>query len=140
VDFLLEVLVLPVADVDRSLAFYTDQVGFALDVDYRPSADFRVVQLTPRGSACSVQLVTGTAEPAGTSPGVYLVVAGIEAARDELVARGVSVGDIRHKAPAERWQGGFASGVDADRRDYASFAEFTDPDGHVWVLQERRSV
>ncbi len=136
-DFLLEVLVLPVADVDRSLAFYADQVGFTLDVDYRPSADFRVVQLTPRGSACSVQLVTGTAGPV---PGLYLVVADIEAARDELIARGVSVGDIRHKAPVERWQGGFAPGVDADRRGYASFAEFTDPDDHVWVLQERRSV
>ena len=133
-DFLLEVLVLPVADVDRSLAFYTDQVGFALDVDYRPSADFRVVQLTPPGSACSVQLVGGSGGPI---PGLYLVVADIEAARGELVARGVSVGDIRHKASARHWQGGWEPGADPERRDYASFAEFTDPDGHVWVLQER---
>jgi len=136
-DFRLEVIVLPVADVDRSLAFYVERVGFALDVDYRPSADFRVVQLTPPGSACSVQLV---GETGGPVPGLYLVVADIEAARGELIDRGVPVGDLRHKAPDGDWQGGWEPGVDPNRRDYASFAEFTDPDGHVWVLQERDSV
>ena len=87
-----------------------------------------LVQLTPPGSACSVQLVGGAAGPI---PGLYLVVADIEA------ARGVSVGDIRHEAPVQHWQGGGEPGVDANRDDYASSA---DPDGHVWVLQERGTV
>jgi catechol 2,3-dioxygenase-like lactoylglutathione lyase family enzyme len=138
VDFRLEVVVLPVSDVDRSLAFYTEQVGFTLDIDYRPSADFRVVQLTPPGSACSIQLV---AAPPGRHPdpdrSIYLVVVDIDLARAELLDRGVDVGDIRHKAAGNQWRGGWEPAVDPERRDYASFLDFTDPDGNRWVLQER---
>ncbi|MFI9275736.1 VOC family protein [Kitasatospora sp. NPDC052896] len=136
--YALEVVVLPVHDVDRSLEFYRDKVGFPLDVDYAPSADFRVIQLTPPGSSCSVQFGTGlTDAAAGSAPRMHLVVADIEQARDELTARGVDVGEIRHKTPLDTWAGALAPGVDAARRDYASFAEFADPDGNTWVLQER---
>lgn len=133
--YLLEVVTVPVTDLDRSLAFYTDQLGFGLDVDYQPSDTFRVVQLTPRGSACSIQLVPHPVGATGVSQ--YLVVPDIELARRELRERGVEVGAIRHKDPVESWAGGWADGVDPRRRDYASFAEFTDPDGNRWVLQER---
>ncbi|MET8248658.1 VOC family protein [Streptomyces sp. NPDC005202] len=134
----LEVVILPVSGVDRSLAFYTERLGFRLDVDYGPSPDFRVVQLTPEGSACSVQIGVGLtdAEP-GSVRGLYLVVPDLEAARAELVDRGVDVGEIKHKAPVDTWKGGFAPGVDPERRDYASFAVFADPDGNAWALQER---
>ncbi|MFG3206458.1 VOC family protein [Streptomyces sp. NPDC048192] len=134
----LEVVILPVSDVDRSLAFYTERLGFNLDVDYGPSPSFRVVQMTPPGSACSVQIGVGLtdAEP-GSLRGLYLVVSDLKAARAELAQRGVGVGEIRHKTPLDAWQGGFETGVDQERRDYASFADFTDPDGNVWTLQER---
>jgi catechol 2,3-dioxygenase-like lactoylglutathione lyase family enzyme len=125
----LEVLTLPVADVDRALRFYRDQAGFALDVDYAPNGAFRVVQLTPPGSGCSIQL--------GSAAAAYLVVTDLTAARAELLARGVDVSEIRHKTPPRAWDGGFAAGPDPDRGDYASFADFTDPDGNFWVLQER---
>jgi catechol 2,3-dioxygenase-like lactoylglutathione lyase family enzyme len=137
-EYLLEVVILPVSDVDRSVAFYTGRLGFHLDVDYGPGPGFRVVQLTPVGSACSVQIGVGLtdAEP-GSARGLYLVVPDLEAARAELAERGVGVGEIRHKAPLDTWQGGFEPGVDPERRDYASFAEFSDPDGNAWTLQER---
>jgi catechol 2,3-dioxygenase-like lactoylglutathione lyase family enzyme len=134
----IEVLTLPVSDVDRARAFYVDQVGFALDVDYAPGDDFRVVQMTPPGSACSVQVGVGLtdAEP-GSVRAVSIVVADVAAARDELLARGVAVGEIRHKAPLADWRGGWAAGLEPDRTDYASFTDFSDPDGNRWVLQER---
>ncbi|MGI5143527.1 VOC family protein [Streptomyces sp. CA-106110] len=137
-EYMFEVVVLPVSDADRSLAFYTERLGFNLDVDYGPSPDFRVVQLTPPGSACSVQIGVGLtdAEP-GSVKGLYLVVPDLEAARAELAERGVDVREIKHKAPLDTWQGSFEPGVDPERRDYASFAEFTDPDGNTWTLQER---
>ena len=137
-DYRLEVVILPVRDVDRALAFYTEQVGFALDVDYRPSDDFRVVQLTPPGSTCSIQIVAGPTDTR-TAPdrSMYLVVTDIDAARRDLLDRGVEVGDIRHKAPTDGWQGGWQPGVDPQRGDYASFVDFADPDGNTWVLQER---
>ncbi|MFJ9539144.1 VOC family protein [Streptomyces sp. NPDC101225] len=137
-EYKLEVVILPVSDVERSLAFYTGCLGFHLDVDYGPGPDFRVVQLSPPGSACSVQIGVGLteAEP-GSVRGLYLVVPDVEAARAELAERGVDVGEIRHKAPLDAWQGGFAPGVDPERRDYASFVEFADPDGNAWTLQER---
>jgi catechol 2,3-dioxygenase-like lactoylglutathione lyase family enzyme len=131
----LEVVQLPVADVDRALKFYRDQVGFNLDVDYHPTPDFRVVQLTPPGSACSVQLTP--ASPAGRQHSLYLVTDDLEAERARLIARGVEVGAVRHKDPITHWTGGWADGLDPERRDYASFADFTDPDGNGWVLQER---
>jgi len=134
---LLEVVILPVADADRSLHFYRDLVGFELDVDYAPAPDFRVVQLTPHGSGTSIQFGVGLQDtPAGSVRGLYLVVEDIERARSELVGRGVSVGEIRHKDTNGGWRGGFLTGLDLDRADYASFADFRDPDRNGWVLQE----
>jgi catechol 2,3-dioxygenase-like lactoylglutathione lyase family enzyme len=134
----LEVIALPVGDVDRALRFYVDQAGFALDVDYAPTAAFRVVQLTPPGSACSIEFGIGlTDAPAGSVRQTTLVVTDLVAARQELLERGVDVGEIRHKTPVGAWDGGFAPGIDPDRGDYASFADFADPDGNTWVLQER---
>jgi catechol 2,3-dioxygenase-like lactoylglutathione lyase family enzyme len=137
-NFSIEVVILPVSDVDRALAFYADQAGFALDVDYAPNESFRVVQLTPPGSSSSVQIGVGLtdAQP-GSMRGLYAVVDDLQAARDELIGRGVDVGEIRHKARREDWQGGWEPGLDPERADYASFADFADPDGNVWVLQER---
>jgi catechol 2,3-dioxygenase-like lactoylglutathione lyase family enzyme len=136
-DCQLQVLTLPVSDVDKAKAFYTRQAGFTLDVDYCPATDFRVVQLTPPGSACSIQLGTGLTDAApGTVRNTYLAVTDLEAARTELTARGVTVSPIRHKSPIDDWRGGFQPGTDPQRRDYASFADFTDPDGNTWVIQE----
>jgi catechol 2,3-dioxygenase-like lactoylglutathione lyase family enzyme len=134
----IEVLILPVADVDRALAFYTEKAGFTLDVDYAPTDEFRVVQLTPPDSGCSVQIGIGlTDAAAGSMRGVCAVVQDLEAVRAELLERGVRVGEIRHKSPLEDWRGGWEPGLDPGRTDYASFADFTDPDGNQWVLQER---
>jgi len=131
----LEVVSLPVTDIDRAVTFYTEKAGFTLDVDYQPTPDFRVVQLTPPGSATSVQLVT--AESADRLRDLYLVTADLASTRAALIARGVAVGDVRHKDPVETWAGDFRPGLDPQRRDYASFADFTDPDGNTWTLQER---
>jgi catechol 2,3-dioxygenase-like lactoylglutathione lyase family enzyme len=136
-DYQLQVITLAVSDVDQAAAFYTRQAGFTLDVDYHPVPGFRVVQLTPPGSACSVQLGAGLTDAApGSARATYLTVTDIEAARAELIARGVKVSDIRHKSPVETWAGGWAPGADLERRDYASFADFADPDGNTWVIQE----
>ena len=133
-----EVATLPVSNVDRAVRFYVDQVGFTLDVDYSPNKIFRVVKLTPPGSGCSIQIGNGLTEaPIGSLRGVYLVVTDIDAARRLLQERGVEIGEIRHKTPSGAWDGGFAPGLDPARRDYASFADFSDPDGNGWVLQER---
>jgi catechol 2,3-dioxygenase-like lactoylglutathione lyase family enzyme len=136
VDWKLELVLIPVSDVDRAKAFYTEQLGFALDVDHAPSDEFRVVQMTPPGSACSITIGVGIteAEP-GSYRGTHLVVYDIEAARDELVGRGVEVGAIRHMTPQ-----GWADGADPRHADYNSFADFADPDGNTWVLQEVRSA
>jgi catechol 2,3-dioxygenase-like lactoylglutathione lyase family enzyme len=131
----LEVVSLPVTDIDGALAFYIEQAGFILDVDYRPTADFRVVQLTPPGSACSVQLVV--AGSPGRVHNLYLVTPDLAETRATLINRGVTVGAIRHKDPVDTWAGGWNAGLDPKRRDYASFADFTDPDGNTWTLQER---
>ena len=136
--FSIEVIALPVSDVDRALRFYVDQAGFALDVDYAPNDAFRVVQMTPPGSHCSIQIGKGLTDArAGSLRNVYLVVTDLEAARQRLLAGGVEVSEIRHKTPVGAWDGGFAPGLDSDRRDYASFAYFSDPEGNGWVLQER---
>ena len=131
----LEVVPLPVTDVDRAIDFYTRQVGFALDVDYRPIPGFRIVQLTPPGSSCSVHLVAG--DPSTALHTLYLVTTDLQATRDRLVARGVAFGALRHKDPVAAWTGDFAPGIDPQRRDYASFADFSDPDGNTWTVQER---
>lgn len=133
-DLKLELVLLPVSDVDRAKAFYTEKVGFNLDVDHQPSDEFRVVQMTPPGSACSVTIGIGiTSQEPGSYRGTHLVVADIEAARAELVERGVDVSEIRHMGPD-----GWAPGVDPEHGDYASFADFRDPDGNGWVLHEVR--
>jgi catechol 2,3-dioxygenase-like lactoylglutathione lyase family enzyme len=132
------VITLPVNDVERALRFYVDKVGFKVDVDYSPNDSFRVVQLTPPGSGCSIQIGKGLIDaPVGSLHNVYLVVADLEAARSHLLERGVEVGDIRHKTPIGAWDGRFALGLDPAHGDYASFANFSDPDGNSWVLQER---
>jgi catechol 2,3-dioxygenase-like lactoylglutathione lyase family enzyme len=132
VDYRLELILLPVSDVDRAKAFYTEKVGFHLDVDSSPREGFRVVQMTPPGSACSVTIGTGfiDTEP-GSMRGMHLVVTDIEAARKELTERGVDVSDIRHMGP-----NGWEPGPDPNRGDYGSYADFKDPDGNAWVLQE----
>lgn len=135
---LFEVVILPVADPDRSLRFYRDQIGFDLDVDYAPAPEFRVVQLTPPGSGTSIQFGVGlTDAPPGCVQGLHLVVPDLEDSRAELTDRGVTVSEIRHKNTEGGWRGGFLAGLDPDRADYASFADFRDPDGNGWVLQER---
>jgi catechol 2,3-dioxygenase-like lactoylglutathione lyase family enzyme len=138
IKFSVEVITLPVSDIDRALRFYVDRVGFALDVDYAPNDALRVVQLTPPGSACSIEFGTGLTNAArGSVRNIYLVVTDLEAARSTLLERGVEVGEIRHKIPIDAWDGRFAAGADPARSDYASFADFADPDGNSWVLQER---
>ena len=136
-EYRLEVITLAVRDVECALEFYTAQCGFHLDVDYRPNDAFRVVQLTPPRSACSVQLGVGlTDNEPGASRAVCLAVSDIEAATRELTHRGVTVENIRHKSSVDDWQGDTTAGVDPERRDYASFATFADPDGNTWTLQE----
>jgi catechol 2,3-dioxygenase-like lactoylglutathione lyase family enzyme len=130
VGYLLELIVLPVSDVDRAKAFYTEQAGFGVDVDFSAGEDFRVVQLTPPGSACSVTLMRNAAA-AGSVSGLHLVVTDIGAARAELAGRGVEVSEPFHFAAGGRVEGG-----DPQRADYGSFCEFADPDGNGWLLQE----
>lgn len=126
----LEVVVVPVADVGRAKRFYSEQLGFNVDVDRRMSDTFRVVQLTPPGSACSITIGTGlTAMAPGSLQGLQLVVGDIEAAHAELVARGVAVGPIQH----------FENGVaqDGPGGDWNSFIFFSDPDGNGWSVQQK---
>jgi len=134
VDFRLELVLIPVTDIDRAKAFYVDNLGFSLDVDHNVSDEFRVVQMTPPGSACSITIGRGITDAVpGSYRGTHLVVDDIEAARAELVGRGVEVSDIRHFGGA-----GWEPGPDPERRRYNSFADFADPDGNTWVLQEAR--
>jgi len=131
-DYKLELVLIPVSDVDRAKEFYVDKLGFNLDVDHQPSEEFRVVQMTPQGSACSITIGIGiTKATPGSYEGIHLIVKDIEAARAELIGRGVEVSEIRHMGP-EGWQ----PGPDPEHSDYNSFADFSDPDGNTWVLQE----
>jgi len=132
VDWKLELVILPVSDVDRAKAFYLDNAGFDLLVDHSAGEDFRVVQLTPHGSACSVALMRN-ADAAGSVRGLHLMVTDIDAARAELAGRGADVSDVFH------YDGGReVPGADPERRDYNSFATFSDPDGNSWLVQEVR--
>ncbi|HEY3629593.1 MAG TPA: VOC family protein [Jatrophihabitantaceae bacterium] len=131
-DLKLELVLIPVTDVDRAKAFYADKLGCTVDVDHSAGDAFRVVQLTPPGSACSISLGIGItkAEP-GSVVGTHLVVTDIVAARDELIGRGVEVSEIRH-VDADGWH----AGPSPTRGKYESYAEFADPDGNSWMLQE----
>ena len=130
-DFKLELVLIPVTDVDRARDFYV-QAGFALEVDTQVNDQMRVVQVTPPGSACSVGFGTGITKAApGSAQGLHLVVSDIVAARDELAGRQVKVGEVRHLE-----SGQWVTGPHPQRGNYESFAEFADPDGNVWVLQE----
>jgi catechol 2,3-dioxygenase-like lactoylglutathione lyase family enzyme len=132
VDWKLEVVVVPVADVERAKRFYSEQVGFAVDHDTKVSDDMHMVQLTPPGSACSITIGTGLVEMApGSVKGLQLVVPDIDAARAQLVDRGVEVSQVQHydgpnlvDGPGGRWN---------------SFVFFSDPDGNGWAVQERPS-
>jgi len=136
-NYQIQVITVPVSDVDQALAFDTRSAGFHLDVDYHPTPGFRIVQLTPPGSACSIQIGLGlTDAPPGSARATYLAVTDIEKAHQDLTGRGVTVGAIRHKSPIEDWADGWQPGADPRRRDYASFADFADPDGNTWTLQE----
>jgi catechol 2,3-dioxygenase-like lactoylglutathione lyase family enzyme len=126
-----EVTTLPVADVDRAKAFY-ERLGWRLDIDFKPTPDTRGVQFTPPGSAASIQFGQGTTTMAGPLQGLLLIVEDIEAAREDLVNRGVDVGEIWHLEAGK----GRVPGVDPERRSYFSRAFFADPDGNTWQLQE----
>ena len=129
-DWKLEVVVVPVADVDRAKQFYSEQVGFNVDVDHRVGEQFRVVQLTPPGSACSITIGKGLSDMApGSVKGLQLVVSDIEAARAELVSRGVEVSTIQH----------FDDGIQKEGPggDWNSFIYFSDPDGNTWAVQQK---
>jgi predicted enzyme related to lactoylglutathione lyase len=128
-DWKLELIVLPVSDIDRAKAFYSEQAGFAVDVDVTVGESMRIVQLTPPGSACSITLMHN--DSGGTVQGLHLVVNDIDAARAELVGRGADVSEVYHFA-----DGAQTSGPDPERRDYGSFLSFSDPDGNGWLVQE----
>jgi catechol 2,3-dioxygenase-like lactoylglutathione lyase family enzyme len=141
VDQRLEAVVIPVSDVDRSKDFYAG-LGWRLDADFGFDNGFRVVQFTPPGSPTSVQFGTKitTAAP-GSAQGLYLVVSDVQAARDQLAARGARVSDVFHpQTPGAQFQAEDSddrvSGPATDNASYSSFATFTDPDGNGWLLQE----
>ncbi|WP_020013456.1 VOC family protein [Promicromonospora sukumoe] len=137
-DYRLEVITLPVRDVEAAIAFYRDRLGFRLDVDWAPTDTFRVAQLTPAGSATSVQLGVGITDARpGSAAENYLVVTDIEAAHRELARRGADPGPLAHKADPQHWAGRYHPGPDPDRSDYASSFVVTDPDGNTWRVQER---
>jgi predicted enzyme related to lactoylglutathione lyase len=131
-DLKLEVITIPVSDYDRAKAFYGG-LGWRLDADFSKGAE-RAIQFTPPGSPCSIHFTT-SAVP-GTAQGLFLIVADIEAAREELVRRGVEVSEIFHFAASPAPFGGPVSGPAPDRQSYGSLATFKDPDGNGWVLQE----
>lgn len=140
VDLKLEVVVIPVSDVDRAKDFYAG-LGWRLDADFAFENGFRIVQLTPPGSGCSIQFGNGlTSATPGSAEGLYLIVTDIEAARQGLVDRGVEVGDVFHEeaigARFEPGADGRLAGPAPDRGTYGSFATFVDPDGNHWLLQE----
>ncbi len=129
-NFTLELVVVPVSDVDRAKAFYSEQCGFNVDVDHRTGDEFRVVQLTPPGSACSISIGKGLArmEP-GTIQGLQLCVPDIDAARAQLAAAGVDISPVRSFDGGE-WKDGHGG-------PWNSFAFFSDPDGNGWAVQEK---
>src|SRR5580704_1379070 len=138
VDMNLEVVLIPVSDVDRAKEFYRS-LGWRLDADVAAGDDFRLIQFTPPGAGCSVQFGTNlTSAAPGSAQGLYLIVSGIEAARDELVARGVEVSEVFHEGtPGARFHdAGRVAGPSPEHSSYGSFASFSDPDGNGWLFQE----
>jgi catechol 2,3-dioxygenase-like lactoylglutathione lyase family enzyme len=138
-DMKLEVVVVPVSDVDRAKAFY-ESLGFRLDIDYVRGDDFRVTQFTPPGSEASIIFGTGiTSAAPGSLQNVHLVVFDIDEARLDLVARGVDVSEVFHDAGGIFYHSGGKDRVNGpapEHADYGSFAAFSDPDGNGWLLQE----
>ena len=129
-DWKIEVIVVPVSDVDRSKTFYSERVGFVVDVDRQVSPDFRVVQMTPPGSACSISIGTGmNPSPPGSLKGLQLVVPDVERARAELVERGVDVSPVRQMTE-QGW-------IDGHGGPWNAFIFFDDPDGNSWAVQEK---
>ena len=133
VQYRLELVVVPVSDVDRAKTFYADGMGFRVDVDYSAGDDFRVVQLTPPGSACSITLMRNV-DAAGSLQGLHLVVSDLDAASADLRGRGVSVSEPFHFDA-----GGQQPGPHPERADHGTFAQVSDPDGTGWLIQEVRS-
>jgi catechol 2,3-dioxygenase-like lactoylglutathione lyase family enzyme len=129
-DYKLELIVIPVTEVDRSTEFYAEQVGFRVAVDHRAGEDFRVVQLAPPGSSCWIAVMRNP-ERAGAVTGLHLVVEDVEAARADLASRGLDI-----SAPFHFGEQGQTPGLDPERRSHNSFAAFSDPDGNGWLVQE----
>jgi len=137
-EFKLEVVVLPVSDVDRAKDFY-EGIGWRLDANVTTDNGFRLVQLTPPGSGCSIQFGTNlTPATPGSAQSLYLIVSDVDAARDDLLARGVEVSDVFHEGTlGDRFHDADrVAGPSPDRSTYGSFAAFSDPDGNGWLLQE----
>ena len=130
-DYKLELIVVPVSNVDRSKAFYGDQMGFDLVVDHA-AEDFRVVQMTPHGSSCSIAMMNTSPMEPGSLHGLHLVVNDIAAARAELVGRGVEASQPYYYGQA----GQTTPGMAPDHADYATFMNVNDPDGNTWLVQE----
>jgi len=139
-DYKLELVLIPVSDVDRAKKFYLEEAGFVLIVDTTIGEGKRVVQVVPPGSECAIGFGTGLTSAApgaapgaaqGAAQGLHLVVSDILAARAELVERGVAVSEVRHLE-----SGTWVDGPHPERANYQSFADFTDPDGNIWILQE----
>ena len=130
-DWKLELIAIPVSDVDRAKAFYVDTIGFEELVDTRVGEEFRVVQLLPHGSACAIAMGTFEQGEPGSVKGLHLIVSDIEAARTELVGRGADVSDFFHFTAD-----GQQAGLHPERSPYGSFFRFDDPDGNAWLVQE----
>jgi catechol 2,3-dioxygenase-like lactoylglutathione lyase family enzyme len=131
-DWKIEVVTIPVSDLDRARDFYDEKIGFAVDIDHRISDDLRLVQLTPPGSACSIHLGKGTVdmEP-GSVDGVFLVVPDVRAARDELVRQGVEVGELQIFD-----EGAYRTAREGENLDLVGCVFFSDPDGNRWCVQQ----
>jgi catechol 2,3-dioxygenase-like lactoylglutathione lyase family enzyme len=137
-DLKLEVVIIPVSDVDRARAFYA-RLGWRLDADFADDEGFRIVQFTPHGSACSIQFGSKvTSAPPGSATNIYLVVADVQTARDEIAALGVAVSGVFHeRSLGDRFHpDARVAGAAPDGGTYGSFASFSDPDGNTWLLQE----
>ena len=131
-DWKIEVVTIPVSDLDRARDFYAEKIGFAVDIDHRISDDLRLVQLTPSGSACSIHLGKGTVDmDPGSVDGVFLVVPDVRAARDELVRQGVEVGELQIFD-----EGAYRRTREGENLDLVGCVFFSDPDGNRWCVQQ----